>query len=138
MSEEGKLEIHITDEAGNAVTAEIKLIAIAVYGMENLSQLQLTVDQEVNLLQVVTFADGLTLKKVEVVQDGVRSVISKPETYVPEFPGTVSIILTLAKHDGSTLEVTGGLTIKALDYHAIQIDNIQPVEILPIIGQVEG
>ncbi len=106
--------------------------------MENLSQLQLTVDQEVNLLQVVTFADGLTLKKVEVVQDGVRSVISKPETYVPEFPGTVSIILTLAKHDGSTLEVTGGLTIKALDYHAIQIDNIQPVEILPIIGQVEG
>jgi hypothetical protein len=113
------------------------MTAVAIFGMENLQELQLQVDQEVNLLQGVTFAEGITLQKVEAVQNGVRSGIPNPGAYAPEFPGAVSIILTLSKSDGSTLEFSCDLTVKALEYHAIDINNIKPVDILPIIGQIE-
>ena len=118
LSEAGMLKVTVSDEFQNAATAEIALTAVAVYGLENLSQLQLKVDEEINLLQGLTIAEGLTLQKVEIVQDEVRTVIDNPNAFTPEYPGSIDIVLTLARPDGSTLETTvNNLTIKPLDYH---------------------
>ena len=104
---------------------------MAVYGLETIS---LQVDKETNLLQGLTIAEGLTLKKVEIVQDGVRTVIDDPKAYTPEYPGSVSIILTLAKPDGSTFETEASdLIIIGKEYQSVIINIIEPVEILPII-----
>ena len=100
----GKLTLSVADEFQNKSTAEITLTAIAVFGLEALQGKTLQVDQEVNLLDDLTFAEGLTLQKVEIELDGVRSEIPNPEAYIPELPGTVSIILTLSKADGNTIE----------------------------------
>ena len=106
---------------------------MAVFGLENL-QNKLQVDQEVNLLEGLTFAEGLTLQKVEIEMDGVRTEISAPEAYTPEYPGDVNLVFTIAKPDGSPLEArTDTLTVKALSYQAIYTNNIKPVDILPII-----
>ena len=120
LSETGTLKLTVTDEFDNSATAEIKLTAVAVVGLENLQNKQLQVDQEVNLLEGVTFAEGLTLAKVEAEQDGIRTEIVNPNAFAPENPGSVNIILTLAKSDGNTLTVTtGNLTVKPLDYTVI-------------------
>ena len=111
---------------------------MAVFGLENLQNKQLQVDQEVNLLEGITFAGGLTLKKVEIETGGVRTEVSAPEAFTPDYPGTVNIILTISKPDGSTLEARAdNLTVKALPYQAVSITNIDPAEIMPIINQVE-
>ena len=137
LSEEGKLQVKVSDEAGNSSTSEITLTAIAVYGLENLQGKTFQIDQEVNLLEGLTFAEGLSLQKVEIEQEGVRSEIPNPRAYIPELPGTVSIILTLAKADGSTIEVwVDNLTIKGLEYQSISINSIKSEEILPVIWQV--
>lgn len=120
LSEAGTLKLTVTDEFGNSATAEIKLTAVAVYGLENLQNKQLWVDQEVNLLEGVSIAEGLTLAKVEAEQDGVRTEVVNPHAFVPEYPGSVDIILTLSKPDGNTLTVnTGNLTVKPLEYTVI-------------------
>ena len=134
----GKLTLSVADDSKNTATAEITLTAVAISGLENLQNLTLQVDQEVNLLQGLTIADGLTLSKVEVEQDGVRSEIPNPHAYIPEFPGSVNIILTLARLDGSTIEVkVDNLTVKALAYDKLTVTDLKPVDILPIIGQIE-
>ena len=138
LSEAGTLKLAVADEFDNKATAEINLTAIAIYGLENLQNKQLQVDQEVNLLEGLTFAEGLTLQKVEMEQDGVRTEVSAPEAYTPEYPGSVNLILTIVKPDGSTLEARAdNLTVKALPYQAVSITNIDPAEIMPIINQVE-
>lgn len=123
LSEAGTLRLTVTDEFGNSATAEIKLMAVAVFGLENLQNKQLQVDQEVNLLEGITFAEGLTLQKVEIVQEGVRTVIDNPRAYTPDYPGSIRIVLTLSKPDGSTLEaVTNNLNINPLDYHPVTLE----------------
>ena len=120
LSEAGTLKLTVADEFDNKATAEIVLTAVAVFGLENLQNKQLQVDQEVNLLEGITFAEGLTLAKVEAEQDGIRTVIANPNVFVPEYPGSVDIILTLSKPDGNTLTVnTGNLTVKPLEYSVI-------------------
>ena len=95
------------------------MTAVAVYGLENLQKKQLQVDQEANLLDGLTFAEGLTLQKVEIEADGIRTEVSAPEAYTPDYPGSVNLILTIVKPDGSTLEVTSDrLTVAPLDYQA--------------------
>lgn len=83
--------------------------------MENLS---LQVDQETDLLKGLTIAEGLTLQKVEIVQDGIHTVIDNPNSYTPEYPGSIGLVLTLVKPDGSTVE-TGidNLTIAPKPYN---------------------
>ena len=109
------------------------MTAVAVFGLENL-QNKLQVDQEVSLLEGLTFAEGLTLQKVEIEMGGVRTEVPDPNAFTPDYPGTVNIILTFAKPDGSPLEArTDTLTVKALSYQAIYTNNIKPVDILPII-----
>ena len=138
ITKAGVLKIHVSDEFQNKTIAEITLTAVAITGLENLQNLSLQVDQEANLLQGLTIADGLTLSKVEVEQDGVRSEIPNPQAFVPEFPGTVNIILTLARPDGSTIEVRAdNLTVNALAYNKMTVTDLKPVDIMPIIGQIE-
>ena len=134
----GTLVISVADEFQNKSTAEITLTAIAVYGLESLPGKTLQVDHEVNLLEGLTFAEGLTLQKVEIEQDGTRSEIAHPEAYSPQIPGAISIIFTLSRTDGSTIEVrVDNLTVKGIQYQALSITDLKPVDILPIIGQIE-
>lgn len=117
LSEAGILSIKVTDEFNNSATAEITLTAVAVTGLENLQNLSLQVDTPVNLLEGLTIAEGLTLQKVEIEQDGVRSEIAEPETYTPDLPGTINIILTFAKPDCNSIEVkVENLRVRPLEY----------------------
>ena len=139
ITKAGVFKIHVTDEFGNKSIAEIELTAVAVFGLGNLQDKTLQVDQEVNLLQGLSFAEGLSLEKVEIELGGVRSEISDATKYIPEFPGSINIILTLSRTDGSTIEVkVENLTVKGIQYQTLSITDLKPVEILPIIGQIEG
>ena len=90
---------------------------MAVYGQETLS---LQVDKEINLLQGLTIAEGLIMQKVEIVQDGVRTVIDDPKAYTPEYPGSIDFVLTLARPDGTTIDISiENLLIDPLEYDAI-------------------
>ena len=129
----------VADEAGNSSTGDIALTATAVFGLENLAGLLLQVDQEADLMNGLTIADGLTLQKVEVVQDGARTQVDNPNAYIPEYPGSIDIILTLTRPDGSMIEVEGNdLTVKGLDYHAVSLIDIKPVDVFPQIDQIEA
>lgn len=135
----GTLVLSVADEFQNKATAEITLTSVAIYGLENLQGKTLQVDQEVNLLEGLTITEGLTLTKVEIEENGTRNEVAEPKTYTPEYPGTVNIILTLARPDGSTIEVrVDNLTVKRLDYHAISLTDIKPVDVFPQIAQIEG
>ena len=132
ITKAGVFKIHVTDEFGNKSIAEINLTAIAVYGLENLQGKTLQIDQEVNLLDGITFADGLTLQKVEVEQDGTRSVIPDATKYTPEVPGSINIILTLSRTDGSTIEVKfDGITVMGITYNALEIIDVFGKDYLP-------
>ena len=129
LSEAGTLKLAVADEFDNKATAEINLTAIAVYGLDNLQNKQLQVDQEANLLEGLTIAEGLTLQKVEIEADGVRTDVSAPEAYTPEYPGSINLILTIVKPDGSTLvERADGLVVNPLDYQAPQLEEVNIFE----------
>ena len=135
LSEPGKLQLKVIDEAGNTSTSEITLTSVAVYGLENLQGKTLQVDQEVNLLEGLTFAEGLTLKNVEIVQGNVHIEIENPKAFIPKYPGSIDIIFTLTKADGSSIEVgANNLTIRALDYTKVSIADMNPYDILPLYG----
>ena len=137
--EPGKLTLTVADEFQNKATGEINLTAIAVYGLENLTLLQLQVDQEADLLNGLTIAEGLTLKMVETVQDNARTPVDNPNAYTPEYPGSIDIILTLARPDGSTINVSSNnLTIKPMAFNKLTVTDIKPVDLLPVVGQVES
>lgn len=119
LSEAGTLEITVTDDFDNKTSVEITLTAVAVFCIESLQNLSIKVDEEVDLLQGITITEGLTLQKVECVQDGQRITIPNPNAFVQEYPATIGIILTLTRTDGKTIEVIAdGLTVKPLDYNA--------------------
>ena len=129
LSEAGTLKLAVADEFDNKATTEINLTAIAVYGLDNLQNKQLKVNQEANLLEGVTFAEGLTLQKVDIEADGVRTEVSAPETYTPEYPGSVNLVFTILRPDGSTLvERADGLVINPLDYQAPQLEGVNIFE----------
>ena len=135
----GKLTLSVADEFQNKSTAEFTLTSVAVYGLENLQSKTLQVDQEVDLLDGVTFAEGLTLGKFEVEENGVRTEMANPNAYISQSAGTINIIITLGRSDGSTIEVrVDGLTVKGIDYQAITLRDITPEEIFPQIAQIES
>ena len=123
LSEAGILKLTVTDEFENAASKEITLTAVAIYGLESLQQLSLQVDQETDLLAGLTVADGLTLTKVEIEQDGTRTEIPTPYRYTPEFPGTAALFLSLTKPSGGAVEVRSEvLTIKPLEYMVVVLE----------------
>ena len=135
LLEAGKLVIAVSDDFMNETKAEITLLAEAVYGLENLQGKTLQVDQEVNLLEGLTFAEGLTLRKVEMVQANVRIEIENPRAFKPEYSGSINIIFTLTRSDGSSMEVgVNNLTVKALNYTKVSIVDMNPYDILPLYG----
>lgn len=82
------------------------------------------VDQPKDLLAGLTFAPGVELLKVEIEQDGQRTEIADPHSYMPEYPGQCSFIFTVKVKGGSTAEVKAdNLTIKPLDYQEVVIKN---------------
>lgn len=110
-----------------------------VSGLESLSQLSLQVDKEVNLLQGITIANGVTLTKVEIETGGTTSEIPDASHYSPEYPGAARIILTLTAKDGKKIVVkSDNLTIKGKDYKPLSITNIRPVDVFPQIAQIES
>ena len=128
----------VTDEAGNHADHDFILTAIAIYGLENLTDRLLQVDQEADLLEGLTVAEGLTLQKVEMIQDNVRTVIENPNSVTFEYPCSINVILTVAKADGSEIEVcVNDLTVNPLPYNAVPVTDLKPEEILPFLGQIE-
>ena len=129
LSEAGTLTLTVTDEAGNASSAAITLTAVAIYGLEALQQLSLQVDQETDLLAGLTVAEGLTLTKVEIEQDGIRTEIPAPYRYTPEFPGTITLFLSLTKPSGEAVEVSvEALTIKPLEYIVVVLETTDIIQ----------
>ena len=136
----GTLVISVTDEFQNKANAEIALTSVAITGLENLRNLSLQIDQEVNLLDGLTISEGLTLSKVELEMSGVRSEIPDPKAFIPEYSGSIDIIFTLIRSDGSTIEVgVNNLTVKALVYTKVSISDMNPYDILLMygIGQIK-
>ena len=114
----GKLIITVSDDFQNKATAEITLLTEAIYGLDGLKSLSLQVDKEVNLLQGITYADGVSLDKVEIEAQGNRVVVQDPSHYVPETPGTIGLIITV-KAGSKTLEYrVDNLEVKGLAYTA--------------------
>ena len=117
LNQEWKLSISITNDEWKTSTAEIKVINSAIFGLENLKNLNMQVDQTVNLLQWITFADWVSLAKTEILLDWNRTTISDASKYTPEYPWTCSIIFTVKTANWSTSEVkVDNLTIKSLEY----------------------
>ena len=122
LLEAGKLIVTVSDDFKNEATAEIVLTAEAIYGLEGLKNLSLQVDKEVNLLQGITYADGVSLDKVEVEAQGNRVVVQDPSHYVPETPGTIDFIITV-RAGSRVLEFrVDDLEIKGLDYNAPKME----------------
>ena len=135
----GTLVLSVYDVFQNKTSVEISLTAVAVYGLENLQEKMLQVDQVVNLLEGLTFAEGLTLQKIEMIQDNVRTVIENPNFVTFEYPCSIDVVLTMTRSNGSEIEVcVNDLTVKPLPYNAVSVTNLKPEEILPVIGQVEN
>lgn len=141
ISEEWTLSIKVSDAAGNSKNADINLkvtIDQDIIWLENLQNLNMQVDQEVNILNWITFGNWTELVKVEIELDGEKTEISDPNHYIPAYPWTCSIILSVKGKDGKLTEYkVDNLSIKALEYKAMEVNNIRPVDILPIIWQIE-
>lgn len=57
VNEAGKMKLTVTNRYDKSAVAEIVVTNDAIYGLETLRQAQLKVDQEVNLLNGLTFAE---------------------------------------------------------------------------------
>ena len=133
LSEKGTLSLSVYNEAGKSSVGIITLTDEAIMGLSSLSQLALQVDQEVNLLEGLTLAKGFELAKTEIEFEGQRTAIADATHFTPEYPGTCSFFFTVKRNNAENEVKAENLTIKALDYKALEINNIAPEEILPII-----
>ena len=70
--------------------------------------------------------------------DGKITDIPNPNKFVPEYPGSCNLIYTIKDTSGTTKDVKVSKTIIPLEYKVLALTSIKPVDILPIIGQVEG
>ena len=72
------------------------------------------VDQEVNLLNWITFWNGVSLVKVEIEMDWQTTQISDPQHYVPSYPWQCTIILTVKDKNGNIVTEKVNKIIQAL------------------------
>lgn len=88
------------------------------------------VDQEFDLLSGITFNNGATLEKAEMVVDGETLEIADPHHFTPEFPCYCNIVLTVKDKDGkSTPYQVKYLKIKPLeDYYEVVIVEADMIE----------
>ena len=119
-----KLSITITNEKWKSSSTEITVTNDAIYWLETLKNASMKVDQEINLLNWITFANWVELVKTEIEIDGKRNTISDPSHYTPQYPWTCNIIFTVQWKNGETTEIkVDNLTIKPLDYKEVTINN---------------
>ena len=139
ITEAGVLSIKVEDDKGKFDKKDINITNNTIIGLENLKNLNMQVDNEVDLLKWISFADWVELVKVEVEIDNEIYQANDPHHYTPEYPWTSNIIFTIKLKTWDTKEIRSDtLTIKPLEYKALEITNIKPVDILPIIGQIES
>ena len=83
LSEKGTLKLTV-ENAVSKTTKTITLTDEAIKGLNKLPQLK--VDQEVDLLKGLTFAEGFELVKVELETEGKSSEIADPAHFTPAYP----------------------------------------------------
>lgn len=128
VSETGILTLTVTNNQGKSSTAEITLTNDAIYGLENLKNASIQVDKEIDLLEWITFADGVELAKLEVDIDGEKIEV-EPSHYTPNYPWTINVIFTLKWKNWNTAEVrVDNLTIKPLNYTTPSIESANPIK----------
>lgn len=133
LSEKGTLNLTVTNESDKSSSKVFTLTDEAILGLNSLSQLPLQVDYETDLLQDLTLAKGFELIKTEMEFYGQRTAITDATHFTPQYPGPCSFFFTV-KRNGNEGEVKAeNLTIKPLDYKTIEVTNLKPVDILPII-----
>ena len=132
INEEWILTIKVSDEAWNIKSADIKLnkaVNQDISWLENLKNLNMQVDQEVNLLDWVTFGNGASLEKVEIEIDWQRVEVTDPYHYIPAYPWVCNIIISVKDKNGKSTEYkVDNLTIKALEYQEASIDNANMIQ----------
>ena len=143
INEAWTLTIKVSDAAGNNKSSDIKLNVTedqeCISWLENLQNLNMQVDQEVNLLNWISFINWAELVKTEIEIDWKKIEISDPNHYIPTNPWTCSIIFTVKDKNWTIKEYkVDNLTIKGVEYKTMEIDNVNPADILPIVGQVEA
>ncbi|MBO4849517.1 MAG: hypothetical protein J5529_01300 [Prevotella sp.] len=130
----GVLIITVTNDYDNATIRQITLYVMAATA--HFSSLNLQAGEEVNLLDGITFVDGVTLLKTELEMDSVRHEIADPTHFTPKQPGDCSLIFTVQGRNGVKLEQKYEVTIKPMDFQTADIRHLQPKDILPIVGQI--
>ena len=130
LSKKGTLSLTVTNDADKSASSKVMLTDEAIMG---LGTLVMQVDVEVNLLDSLKFARGVELTKTEIEFDGQRTEIADPAHFIPEYPGLCTLFFSVKKDETVSEVKTENLTINALEYKAMEINNIKPEEILPII-----
>ena len=124
---EWKLVLTISDGEWKSSSVEFTLTnetTEAIFWLENLQSLNLKVEKEVNLLQWLTLANGVSLKRVEVQLNGwAKEEVQDPAHYIPEYPWDITIILTV---DNNWVEEVKEVTISCapLDYIAPSFNSV--------------
>ena len=136
LEKAGKLSISVTNEHNNTTTKETDLVVKGA--TENFTSLNIKVGEEVNLLDGITFVDGVTLVKTEMEVDDQRQTIADPTHFTPKRPGSAILIFTVQAKSGSNMELKYEITIKPMDYQAMDINHLQPKDILPVVGQINS
>lgn len=132
VGEPGKLVLTVTNNQGRSSTAEITLVNGVVIGEARIGDMQ--VDEETDLLADINFAEGATLVKTQIEMDGQLTEIADPQHFTPEYPGECTLIFTVNGKNGDVAEVkVEKLTIKPLEYVAMEISNINPEDLMPKI-----
>ena len=132
LSEKGILSLSVTNDADKSAYGNIALTDEVMTGLSSLNGI-LQVEKEVNLLDSLKFAKDFELAKTEIEFDGQRTEIPDAQHFKPEYPGACTLIFSLKRNEAIGEVKAENLTIKPLDYTAIKVTNIKPVNILPII-----
>lgn len=132
LSEKGILSLSVTNDADRSAYSSIALTDKVMTGLNCLNGI-LQVEKEVNLLDSLKFAKGFELIKTKIEFEGQCTEIPDAQHFKPEYPGTCTIIFSLKRNEAIGEVRAENLTIKALEYKAMEINNIDPIEILPII-----
>lgn len=137
INDAGKLELTVTDEDGEISKKEITLTKESIYWLENLRNLSIQVDQEVDIMKGITFADWIQLQQVAIEMDGKTTVLNAPYHFTATTPWTCTIIITMKWPNGQSFQEKVSKTISPLEYKSITINNLKPADILPIVGQID-
>lgn len=145
IKEWGTLSYTLTDEKWKSTSVEFSIESKGI-DLTNLSNLSMQVGQETDLLQWISIPSGIQISKVEVEVNWQRQEIKGNNghyLYTPTQPWTCYIYITEKWEFWNTYveKSKNPLTIKDIEYpeyQSISINNAKPVDILPIIWQIEA